>query len=90
MGRLQAKYPGIEVEYNDLGANGTYNRVISEAAANQVGADVVWSSAMDLQMKLYADGLFERYTSTEIGKLPNWAHFDNTVYGTFATALSVS
>ena len=38
------KFPGIKVEYNDLGTNGAYNRVISEAAAGQVGADVVWSS----------------------------------------------
>lgn len=79
---FEAKYPGIKVEYNDLGSNGTYNRVISEAAANQMGADVVWSSAMDLQMKLYADGLFEPYTSAEIASLPDWAHFNNTVYGT--------
>ena len=50
-----AKY-GIAVEYNDLGTNGAYNRAISEAAASQMGADIVWSSAMDLQMTLAADG----------------------------------
>jgi iron(III) transport system substrate-binding protein len=75
-------YPRIEVEYNDLGSNGTYNRVIAEAAANQVGGDIVWSSAMDLQVKLFIDGLFAPYASAEKANLPAWASHKNTLYGT--------
>src|SRR3546814_385268 len=52
---------GIEIEYNDLGTNGAYNRAISEAAAGQVGGDIVWSSAMYLQMTLAMDGYAEAY-----------------------------
>ncbi|MGH6946587.1 MAG: ABC transporter substrate-binding protein [Kiloniellales bacterium] len=79
---FSAKFPEIQVEYNDLGSNGTYNRVISEAAASQVGGDLVWSSAMDLQMKLAADGYFEPYESAEIENLPDWGSYKGLVYGT--------
>lgn len=79
---FKKKYPGIDVEYIDLGTNGTYNRVISEAAASQMGADVVWSSAMDLQMKLAADGLFEPYASPLQGDLPGWAVYEDLLYAT--------
>jgi iron(III) transport system substrate-binding protein len=40
------KYPDIRVDYNDIGTNGVYNRVISEAAAGQVGGDLFWTSAI--------------------------------------------
>lgn len=75
-------YPDVKVEYNDLGTNGTYNRVISEAAAGQMGADVVWSSAMDLQMKLTADGYFEPYVSPAKSALPDWAVYQDLIYAT--------
>src|SRR5215471_4612364 len=54
---FQALYPGIQVEYSDLNSTELYNRFIAEAAANNGTADVLWSSAMDLQVKLVADGL---------------------------------
>ena len=76
------KFPGIKVEYNDLGTNGAYNRVISEAAAGQVGADVVWSSAMDFQMSLVKQGLAQPYKSPEAANLPDWAKFQDMLYGT--------
>jgi iron(III) transport system substrate-binding protein len=79
---FKAKYPGIQVEYNDLGTNGTYNRVVSEAAASQMGADIVWSSAMDLQMKLAADGYFEAYKSSEKDAIPGWATYNDLIYAT--------
>lgn len=73
---------GIPVEYNDLGTNGAYNRAISEAAAGQVGADIVWSSGMDLQMTLAADGYVEEYESPEKANLPEWADYENMLYAT--------
>ncbi|MDQ0512938.1 ABC transporter substrate-binding protein [Ancylobacter amanitiformis] len=77
---FSAKYPGIKIEYNDLGTNGTYNRVISEAAAGQVGADVVWSSAMDLQMALATDNYIDLYVSPEAKALPAWASYKDMLY----------
>jgi iron(III) transport system substrate-binding protein len=76
-----AKY-GIAIAYNDLGTNGSYNQVISEAAANQVTADLVWSSAMDLQMTLVADGYTEAYASPESANIPAWANYKDSLYGT--------
>ena len=79
---FERKYPGIKVEYDDLGTYGTYNRVISEAAARQVSADVIWSSAMDLQLRLYKDGLLEPYVVKDRDALPSWAVYGNAVYAT--------
>lgn len=79
---FKAAYPGIEIQYNDLGTTGTFNRVISEAAAKQVGADVVWTSAMDLQLVLVERGLAETYKSPEAASLPGWAVYKDAAYGT--------
>jgi iron(III) transport system substrate-binding protein len=79
---FKAAYPGVAVEVNDLGTNGTYSRVLSEGAAKQVGSDIVWTSAMDLQMVLVQKGLAEAYKSPEAKNLPNWAHYKDTLYGT--------
>jgi ABC-type glycerol-3-phosphate transport system substrate-binding protein len=54
---FEAAFPGVKVEYTDLNSTEVYNRYISESAANAASADAVWSSSMDLQMKLAADGL---------------------------------
>ena len=82
MDGFKAAYPGIAVEVNDHGTNGTYNRVLSEGAAKQVGSDIVWTSAMDLQMVLVEKGLAEAYKSPEAKNLPAWAHYKDTLYGT--------
>lgn len=79
---FKAAYPGVAVEVNDLGTNGTYNRVLSEGAAKQVGSDIVWTSAMDLQMVLVEKGLADAYKSPEAKNLPSWAHYKDTLYGT--------
>src|SRR4051812_24328623 len=61
-------YPGIVVEYNDMNSTEVYNRFISESAAGGATADVLWSSAMDLQMKLASDGYAMAYKSVETSK----------------------
>ena len=59
-----------------------YNRFIAEQAAGQGGADVMWSSAMDLQVKLVDDGHAMTYASPEIKAMPSWAVYRNQAYGT--------
>lgn len=86
---FQKAFPGIRVDYNDIGTNGAYNRVISEAAAKQVGSDIVWTSAMDLQMVLVQRGLAEAYKSPEAASLPGWANFNDTLYGTTAEPVGI-
>jgi iron(III) transport system substrate-binding protein len=79
---FSALYPGVSVEYNDMNSTEVYNRFISEAAAGGATADVVWSSAMDLQMRLAADGMALKYRSVEASRLPAWAVWNDTAYGT--------
>ncbi|CAN7186474.1 ABC transporter substrate-binding protein [Pseudoduganella sp. LjRoot289] len=79
---FNAIYPGITVEYNDMNSTEVYNRFISEAAAGGNTADVMWSSAMDLQMRLASDGHALKYKSVEASKIPGWAIWDDQAYGT--------
>ena len=79
---FSALYPGISVEYNDMNSTEVYNRFISERAAGGGSADVLWSSSMDLQVKLVSDGHAMAYASPEIPNLPTWAVWKNEAYGT--------
>jgi iron(III) transport system substrate-binding protein len=79
---FNALYPDIKVEYNDMNSTEMYNRFIAEVAAGQGGADVMWSSAMDLQVKLVDDGQAMTYRSPEAAKLPSWAVYKDQAYGT--------
>jgi hypothetical protein len=79
---FQALYPKIKVEYHDMNTTEIYSRFISENAANAGTADVLWSSSMDLQVKLVSDGYALTYVSPEAGKLPDWALWKNEAYGT--------
>ncbi len=79
---FNALYPGITVEYNDMNSTEVYNRFISEAAAGGNTADVVWSSAMDLQLRLASGGNALQYKSVEAGKIPPWAVWEDKAYGT--------
>src|SRR5438105_10866197 len=79
---FNAVYPDIKVEYNDMNSTEMYNRFIAESAAGQGSADVMWSSAMDLQVKLVDEGHALTYASPEASKLPTWAVYKNQAYGT--------
>ena len=79
---FKARYPGIAVEWNDMGTTAVFNRIISEAAAKQVGGDIAWSSAIDLQMSVVDRNLAAEYKTPEAQHLPPWAIYKNTGYGT--------
>jgi iron(III) transport system substrate-binding protein len=79
---FSALYPSIKVEYNDMNSTEVYNRFISEVAAGGTTADLLWSSAMDLQVKLVSDGYALAYKSPEVKALPAWAVWNDSAYGT--------
>lgn len=79
---FSALYPGISVEYNDMNSTEVYNRFISEAAAGGNTADVLWSSAMDLQIKLASEGYAMAYKSVEAPNVPGWSMWKDMAYGT--------
>jgi iron(III) transport system substrate-binding protein len=79
---FEAAFPGVKVEYTDMNSTEVYNRFISESAAGAASADTVWSSSMDLQLKLATDGLAMTYKSPESAVLPDWARWKDMVYAT--------
>ena len=79
---FRALYPKVQVRYYDLNSTEVYNRYLSETAANAETADVLWSGAADLQLKLVADGHALVYHSPETGKLPAWAAHEDRAFGT--------
>ena len=80
---FRALYPDVKVEYDgESGSTEIYDRFKDEVGSGKPSADVLWSSAMDLQMKLVEDGYALTYRSPEAGKLPSWATYKNLAYGT--------
>jgi iron(III) transport system substrate-binding protein len=79
---FKSLYSFLQVEYNDLNTQELYNRFIAETAAGTGTADLLWSSAMDLQIQLANKGNALTYVSPEISGLPKWAVWQNQAYGT--------
>ena len=77
-------YPRVQVRYLDLESSTIYDRVVAEARSRTPGADLVWSSAMDLQAKLINDGYAQAYLSPEKPALPATAVWKNMGYGVTA------
>lgn len=86
---FEALYPGVKVEYSDMNTTELYNRLVSEKASGGASADVLWSSSMDLQVKLVSEGHALAYASPEIPKLPEWAVWKNEAYGTTYEPISI-
>lgn len=79
---FEALHPGVRVEYHDMHSAELYARVVDEARRGVRGADVVWSSAMDLQVKLVNDGYAQPHRSAETAALPRWAVWKDEAFGT--------
>jgi iron(III) transport system substrate-binding protein len=62
---FRAHYPRIEVDYQNMSSIEVYKRFVSESVEGGRSADVLWSPAMDLQMKLVNDGQAQPYKSPE-------------------------
>ena len=78
---FEARYPGVRVDFEDLSSRELYQRFLDEAAAG-FSPDLVWSSAMDLQVKLVNDGHAQPHRSAETAALPPWAVWKNEAFGT--------
>lgn len=80
---FEALYPGIKVHYDgESGSNDMDARFRRERKEGLASADVVWSSAMDMQMQLVKEGFAASYRSTEARNLPRWANYKGLAYGT--------
>jgi iron(III) transport system substrate-binding protein len=87
--RFRAMHPSIAVDFQEIGTSQIYNRVVSEAAAKQDVADLVWSPAMDQQIKLATSGLAAMYKSPEGSNIPSWAIFRDQVFATSIEPISI-
>jgi iron(III) transport system substrate-binding protein len=76
--------PGIDVQYVHLASSEVYDRYVREIQAGRPSADLVFNSAMDLQIKLVNDGYAQPYASPEKPYLPPWAVWKNQAYGVTA------
>ncbi len=75
-------YPRLPVRYREFTSTEIYDRLLAQAGDGPDRADVLWSSAMDLQVKLVNDGHARRYASPEAQQLPSWAVWKEEAYGT--------
>ena len=66
----------------DSGSNEIDERYRSEIATSGKSADVMWSSAMDLQMQLVNEGYAAVYHSPESEDLPETARYEDMAFGT--------
>jgi iron(III) transport system substrate-binding protein len=79
---FQAMYPRIEVIYRDMNSTDLYNGYLADVATSPTTADVLWSSAMDLQFRVASAGNAQPYDSPEAGAFPAWARWKNVAFGT--------
>ncbi len=78
---FQVANPDIAVSYHDLQSLEIYERVIRETDAGDRTADLVISSAMDLQLKLVNDGYAMRLPEIDTDGWPDWASWRQSAFG---------
>lgn len=81
---FQKRYPGVTVNYADLGSAEMYRRFVAETRTRKPSADLIWSSSMDQQVKLINDGFAQAYASPEKPTLPASAIWKNMGFGVTA------
>jgi len=86
---FRALYPRIETVYSKINSNDIYNRIVEPASSSEAPGDVIWSSAMDLQVKLVNDGYAQPYVSKEITHIPDWAVWKNEAYAITAEPIVI-
>jgi two-component system sensor histidine kinase TctE len=69
--------PTVTVAYSDYPTRDLYERT----ASGRTAADLVISSASDLQVKLINDGFSQPYESTATLSLPDWAKWRDEAFG---------
>ncbi|TAG19858.1 MAG: ABC transporter substrate-binding protein [Rhodobacterales bacterium] len=77
---FQAENPGVSVVYEDLLAAEIASRVITETDAGAPTADFVFSSGMDLQVKLANDGYAQTVTVPLAAAWPDWANWRDMAF----------
>jgi iron(III) transport system substrate-binding protein len=77
---FQQRYPDIAVHYEEMLTSEIYDRIVSETDRGDPTADVAFSSAMDLQVKLANDSYAQQANLPLSDTWPRWANWRNTAY----------
>lgn len=84
-------HPDIRLRYVELDAQPLFDRFLAEAAQGRPQADILFSSAMDLQVKLVNDGFAQAHRSPSADRLPPWAQWRHEIFGlTFEPVVMVA
>jgi iron(III) transport system substrate-binding protein len=83
------KYPFISLDVQRAESHALHDRFVREIDAGKPSADLVWTSAMDLQEKLINDGYTQPYFSKEQAALPQWAKWKGLGYGTTSEPIAI-
>jgi len=75
----QRLHPGVAIRYEEFSTQALYRQ--ASHAASPVGADLLVSSSMDLQVQLVNDGFAQAYRSEQTAALPAWAHWRDEIFG---------
>lgn len=83
--------PDIRLRYVELDGQPLFDRFLRESRAGGTKADIVFSSAMDLQVKLVNDGHAQEHLSASADALPAWAKWRDELFGlTFEPVVMVA
>ncbi len=83
-------YRNVSVRYLEIDAAELHRRHLADVSSGRVKADLLLSSAMDLQVKLVNDGYAEPHISFDGNQLPFWAKWRSEAFGiTFEPAVIV-
>jgi ABC-type Fe3+ transport system substrate-binding protein len=79
---FRSRHPAIEIDFRFAISTDLHARHLEAAAAGRPTADLVWSSAMDLQMGLVRDGEALPHAVPNAAGLPPGAAFRDEAYST--------
>ncbi|MCP3871441.1 MAG: ABC transporter substrate-binding protein [Gammaproteobacteria bacterium] len=78
---FQHQHPDVRIDYHLMDTQDIYHRASSEMDSQAPTADLLLSSAMDLQIKLVNDGYGASHQSPQTDNLPVWANWRNQAFG---------
>jgi ABC-type Fe3+ transport system substrate-binding protein len=87
---FSARMPNLAIRYEEILTNELYERTRRACDDGAAGADLVISSAIDLQVKLVNDRCAQPHVSGRTEALPDWANWRDEMFGiTFEPAVIV-
>ena len=87
---FSARVPNLAIRYEEILTNALYERTRHACHDGAAGADLVISSAIDLQVKLVNDRCAQPHVSGRTAALPDWANWRDEMFGiTFEPAVIV-